>query len=42
MHELLIAMSIAEITQEEAERRGRVRVQAAHLRLGLLSGRLSY
>ena len=38
MHELSIAMSIVEMAQEEAERRGSVRVQAVHLRLGLLSG----
>jgi hydrogenase nickel incorporation protein HypA/HybF len=38
MHELSIAMSIVEIAQEEAERRGQVQVQAVHLRLGLLSG----
>lgn len=38
MHELSIAMSIVEMAQEEAERHGSVRVQAVHLRLGLLSG----
>jgi hydrogenase nickel incorporation protein HypA/HybF len=38
MHELSIAMSIVEMAQEEAERRGNVQVQAVHLRLGLLSG----
>jgi hydrogenase nickel incorporation protein HypA/HybF len=38
MHELSIAMSIVEMAQEEAERRGHVQVQAVHLRLGLLSG----
>ena len=38
MHELSIAMSIVEMAQEEAERRGGVRVHAVHLRLGLLSG----
>jgi hydrogenase nickel incorporation protein HypA/HybF len=38
MHELSIAMSIVEMAQEEAERHGSARVQAAHLRLGLLSG----
>lgn len=37
MHELSIAMSIVEMAQEEAERRG-VRVDAVHLRLGPLSG----
>jgi hydrogenase nickel incorporation protein HypA/HybF len=38
MHELSIAMSIVEMAQEEAEQRGNVRIQAVHLRLGLLSG----
>ena len=38
MHELSIAMSIVEMAQEEAERRGQVQVLAVHLRLGLLSG----
>lgn len=38
MHELSIAMSIVEMAQEEAERRGGAQVQAIHLRLGLLSG----
>lgn len=38
MHELSIAMSIVEMTQEEAERRGGVQVNAVHLRLGALSG----
>lgn len=38
MHELSIAMSIVEMAQEEAERRGQVQVQAVHLRLGKLSG----
>jgi hydrogenase nickel incorporation protein HypA/HybF len=38
MHELSIAMSIVEMAQEEAERRGNVQIQAVHLRLGLLSG----
>jgi hydrogenase nickel incorporation protein HypA/HybF len=37
MHELSIAMSIVEMAQEEAERRG-VRVDAVHLKLGALSG----
>ena len=37
MHELSIAMSIVEIAQEEAERRG-VHVDAVHLDLGPLSG----
>ncbi len=37
MHELSIAMSIVELTQEEAERRG-VQVSAVHIKLGALSG----
>jgi hydrogenase nickel incorporation protein HypA/HybF len=37
MHELSIAMSIVELAEEEAERRG-VRVDAVHLKLGALSG----
>ncbi|HMD98166.1 MAG TPA: hydrogenase maturation nickel metallochaperone HypA [Terriglobia bacterium] len=38
MHELSIALSIVELAQEEAERRGGVRVDAVHLRLGPLAG----
>jgi len=38
MHELSIAMSIVEMAQEEAERRGRVQVSAVYLKLGILSG----
>jgi len=38
MHELSIAMSIVEMAQEEAERRGSVQVLAVHLRIGQLSG----
>ena len=38
MHELSIAMSIVEMAEEELERRGWARIQAVHLRLGLLSG----
>jgi hydrogenase nickel incorporation protein HypA/HybF len=38
MHELSIAMSIVEMAQEEAERRGRVKVDTVYLRLGLLCG----
>jgi hydrogenase nickel incorporation protein HypA/HybF len=38
MHELSIAMSIVEMAQEEAERRGQVQVIAVHLRLGQLTG----
>ena len=37
MHELSIAMSIVELAQEEAERRG-ARINAVHLKLGALSG----
>lgn len=38
MHELSIAISIVELAQEEAERRGDVCVSAIHLKLGRLSG----
>jgi hydrogenase nickel incorporation protein HypA/HybF len=38
MHELSIALSILDVANEEAERRGGVRVDAIHLRLGPLSG----
>ena len=38
MHELSIAMSIVDLAQEEADRRGGVQIKAVHLRLGLLSG----
>jgi hydrogenase nickel incorporation protein HypA/HybF len=37
MHELSIALSVLDVAQEEADRRG-VQVQAIHLKLGLLSG----
>jgi hydrogenase nickel incorporation protein HypA/HybF len=37
MHELSIALSIVELAEEEAERRG-VQVEAVHLKLGALSG----
>jgi hydrogenase nickel incorporation protein HypA/HybF len=37
MHELSIAMSVVELAEEEAERRG-VQVDAVHLKLGALSG----
>lgn len=37
MHELSIAMSIVELAEEEAERRG-VQIEAVHLKLGALSG----
>jgi len=38
MHELSIALSIVEMAEQEARSRGGVRVNAVHLRLGLLSG----
>src|SRR6476646_2369571 len=38
MHELSIALSIIDTATEEAERRGGVRVNALHLKLGPLSG----
>lgn len=38
MHELSIALSMIEMAAEEAERRGGVRVNAIHLKLGQLSG----
>ncbi|MBA3885931.1 MAG: hydrogenase maturation nickel metallochaperone HypA [Acidobacteria bacterium] len=38
MHELSIALSIVDMAMEEAERHGADRVEAVHLRLGLLSG----
>ena len=37
MHELSIAMSIVELAEEEAERRG-VQIDVVHLKLGALSG----
>ena len=37
MHELSIAISIVELAEEEAERRG-VQIEAVHLKLGVLSG----
>jgi hydrogenase nickel incorporation protein HypA/HybF len=37
MHELSLAMSIVELAEEEAERRG-VQIDAVHLKLGALSG----
>jgi len=37
MHELSIAMSIVELAEEEAERRG-AQIEAVHLKLGALSG----
>ena len=37
MHELSVAVSIIEVAEEEAERRG-ARVDAIHLRLGPLAG----
>jgi hydrogenase nickel incorporation protein HypA/HybF len=38
MHELSIAMSILDVAEEEAARRGESRVAAVHLKLGPLSG----
>lgn len=38
MHELSIVMSILDLVEEEAERRGNPRVEAIHLRIGTLSG----
>jgi hydrogenase nickel incorporation protein HypA/HybF len=38
MHELSIAMSMVEMAEEEAARRGGVQVHAIHLKLGRLSG----
>jgi len=38
MHELSIALNIAELAEAEAKRLGAVRVNAVHLRLGPLSG----
>jgi hydrogenase nickel incorporation protein HypA/HybF len=38
MHELSIAMSMVEMAEEEAARRGGVKVFAIHLKLGHLSG----
>jgi hydrogenase nickel incorporation protein HypA/HybF len=38
MHELSIALSILEVVEEEVQRRGNVRVEGIHLRLGPLAG----
>jgi hydrogenase nickel incorporation protein HypA/HybF len=38
MHELSIALSILDVVEEEVDRRGDVRVEAIHLKLGPLSG----
>jgi hydrogenase nickel incorporation protein HypA/HybF len=38
MHELSIAISIIELAEEEAERRGGVAINAVHLKLGPLAG----
>jgi hydrogenase nickel incorporation protein HypA/HybF len=38
MHELSIAVSIVDAATEEAERLGESRVEAVHLRLGVLAG----
>ena len=37
MHELSIALSILEVAEEEAQRRGGVQVEAIHLKIGPLS-----
>lgn len=38
MHELSIALSILDLVEEEVERRGNVRVEAIHLKVGPLAG----
>ena len=38
MHELSIALSILDVAQEEAERRGNARIAAIHLKMGAMSG----
>lgn len=38
MHELSIAISVVEMAEQEARRRGGVHVSAVHLKLGPLSG----
>jgi len=38
MHELSIALSILEIVEDEAQRRGGMQVRAVHVKLGSLSG----
>ena len=38
MHELSIAMSIVELAQEEAQRRGDAQITAVYLKVGALSG----
>ncbi len=38
MHELSIALSLLDLAEEEAERRGGVQVAAIHVKLGPLSG----
>ena len=38
MHELSIAISLLDLAQEEAQRRGALGVEAIHLKLGPLSG----
>lgn len=38
MHELSIALSIVEMAEEEADRRNGARIQAIHLKLGVLAG----
>lgn len=38
MHELSIAVSIVEMAEEESDQRGGARVNAVHLKLGMLAG----
>ena len=38
MHELSIALSVLDVAEEEADRRGGARIAAIHLKLGPLSG----
>jgi hydrogenase nickel incorporation protein HypA/HybF len=38
MHELSIALSILDVAEEEAEKRGGVQVEAIHIRVGPLAG----
>jgi len=38
MHELSVALTLLDLVEEEAQRRGDVQVEAIHLKLGALSG----
>ena len=38
MHELSIALSILDLVEEESARRGNIRVEAIHVKIGALSG----